>query len=206
MGRLLILSKQVATSNSPVHFHPRIFTHRFSLTHFHPPVFTYLFSPKKVGEKWNSYTVSTFSTHFDKNGWKMTFSPIWWVKLKFHPPKVGENSKCVFADGGLGGWFIVKIRRFCYLLKLREGLSYTVQNGIPQALCTDKIPCQTHLMVHDDIDITTRVSCEICTNKSADFRRFSANQNLYAGIKRSCRPREPGEFIARTRLITKFHT
>jgi hypothetical protein len=101
---------------------------------------------------------------------------------------------------------MVKIRHFCYLLKLHEGLSFTVQNGIPQAFCTDKIPCQTHLMVHDDIDITTRVSCEICTNNSADFRRFSANQNLYAGIKRSCRPRAPGEFIARTRLITKFHT
>ena len=101
---------------------------------------------------------------------------------------------------------MVKIRHFCYLFEMCNGLSVTVQIGIPQAFCTDKIPCQTHLMVLDEIDITTRVSCEICTNKSADFRRFSANQNLCVGIKRSCEPRAPGDFIARIRLTTKFHT
>ena len=66
---------------------------------------------------------------------------------------------------------MVKIRHFCYLFEMRNDLSVTVQIGIPQAFCTDKIPCETHLMVHDDIDITTRVSSKICTNKSADFRR-----------------------------------
>ena len=50
-----------------------------------------------------------------------------------------------------------------------------MQNGIPQAFCTDRIPCQTHEMVHDDIDFTTRVFSVICTKKSAEFRRFSAN-------------------------------
>ena len=89
---------------------------------------------------------------------------------------------------------------------MHKGLYVTVQIGIPQAFCTDKMTCQTHLMVHDDIDITTRVSSKICTNKSADFRRFSANQNLYAGIKSTCEPRAPGDFIARTPLTTKFHT
>jgi len=60
---------------------------------------------------------------------------------------------------------------------MHKSLSVTVRIGIPQAFCTDRIPCQTHLMVHDDIDFTTRVSSEICTNISADFRRFSANTN-----------------------------
>jgi len=100
---------------------------------------------------------------------------------------------------------MVKIIHFCYLFEMCNCLSFTVQIGIPQAFCTDKIPCQTHLMVHDDIDITTRVSSEICTNKSADFRRFSASQNLYAGIKRTCEPRAPDDFIARIRLTTKLH-
>jgi len=100
---------------------------------------------------------------------------------------------------------MVKIRHFCYLFEMHKCLSVTVQIGISQAFCTDKIPCQTHLMAHDDIDVTTRVSSEICTNKSADFRRFSANQNLYAGIKRTCEPRAPGDFIARIRLITKLY-
>ena len=77
---------------------------------------------------------------------------------------------------------MVKIRHICYLFEMYKSLSVKVQIGIPQAFCTDKIPCQTHLIVHDEIDVTTRVSCEICTNKSADFRRFSANPNLYAGI------------------------
>jgi len=75
---------------------------------------------------------------------------------------------------------MVKIRHFCYLFEVHKGLSVTVQKSIPQAFCTDRIPCQTHEMVHDDIDFTTRVSSEICTNKFADFRRFSANSNLYA--------------------------
>ena len=52
---------------------------------------------------------------------------------------------------------------------MHKGLSVTVQIGIPQAFCTDNMTCQTHPMVHDDIDITTRVSSKICTNKSADF-------------------------------------
>ena len=78
---------------------------------------------------------------------------------------------------------MVKIRHFCYLLKLHEDLSFTVQNGIPQAFCTDKIPCQTHLMVHDDIDITTRVSCEICTNNSADFRDFPQTKIFMRELK-----------------------
>ena len=56
---------------------------------------------------------------------------------------------------------------------MHKGLYVTVQIGIPQAFCTDKIPCQTHLMVHDDIDITTRVSSKRTaqTNPqiSADF-------------------------------------
>ena len=91
---------------------------------------------------------------------------------------------------------MVKIRHFCYLFQMCNGLSVTVQICIPQAFCTDKILCQTHLMVHDDIDITTRVSSKICTKKFADFRRFSARQNLYAGIKSTCEPRTPGDFIA----------
>ena len=57
------------------------------------------------------------------------------------------------------------------LFEMYKSLSVTVQNGIPQAFYTDRIPCQTHQMVHDDIDFTTHVSSEICTNKSADFRR-----------------------------------
>ena len=100
---------------------------------------------------------------------------------------------------------MVRIRHFCYLFEIHKCLSVTVQIGFPQAFGIDKIPCQTHLMVHDDIDVTTRVSSEICTNKSADFRRFSANQNLYAGIERTCEPRAPGDLIARIRLTTKLH-
>ena len=86
---------------------------------------------------------------------------------------------------------MVIFRHFCYLFQMHKGLSVTVQNGITPAFCTNKTTCQTPHMVHDDIDITTRVSSKICTNKSADFRRFAARQNLYAGIKSTCEPRAP---------------
>jgi len=74
-------------SFSPTHFHPRIFTHLFSPTHFHSPVFTHHFPPKKVCEKWNSYTMSKLNCHFSptfsKNCWKWHFHPFWWVKMQF---------------------------------------------------------------------------------------------------------------------------
>jgi len=41
----------------------------------------------------------SFFTYFLKNWSKWHFHPYWWVKMKFHPPKVGENSEGVFADG-----------------------------------------------------------------------------------------------------------
>jgi len=44
-SKLLILSKKITPTNSPVHFHPHIFTRAFSPTCFHPHIFTHLFSP-----------------------------------------------------------------------------------------------------------------------------------------------------------------
>ena len=77
---------------------------------------------------------------------------------------------------------MVKIRHFCYLFEMHKVLSVTVQKGIPQAFCTDRIPCQTHQIVHDDIDITTRVSSEICTNKSAVLLCISLSVSLFGSL------------------------
>ena len=63
MDKLQILSRQFTPSNSPVHFHPAIFTHAFSLKHFHPPVFTNLFPPKKWVKR-NRYNVSAGKMNF----------------------------------------------------------------------------------------------------------------------------------------------
>jgi len=51
------LIKTIHPLNSPVHFHPAIFTHAFSPTFFHPP------SPKKWAKR-NSYTLSVVQIHF----------------------------------------------------------------------------------------------------------------------------------------------
>jgi len=68
---------------------------------------------------------------------------------------------------------------------MHKSLSVTVQIGIPQAFCTNNIPCQTPLMVHDDINFTTRVSSEICTNKSADFPQiFRKHKSLCGKVKK----------------------
>jgi len=73
---------------------------------------------------------------------------------------------------------------FCYLFFVHKSLSVTVQKNIPQGFCTEKIPCQTNFMVHDNIGFTTRFFSEISTNKSSDFPHiFRKHKSLCGKVK-----------------------
>jgi len=112
--------------------------------------------------------------------------------------------KGLFAQMKLEGDLWSKLDIFATFLKCTSVSLLQCKLASPKPFAPTKYHVK-HISWSMTILMLLHVSSEICANKSADFRRFSANQNFYAGIKRTCKPRAPGDFIARIRLTTKLH-